>query len=93
MECTITLFFYGRQRQISIGERVTVMCHKYGEAVGERATFAKLTSRYAEFITETGSRIKVYGMKTHGTVAWQSFRRNRWVSAVLAQSRGVGVRN
>lgn len=88
MESTITLFFYGRQRQISLGERVTVMCHKYGGAVGERATFVKLTPRYAEFVTETGSSIKVYGMKAHKAGAYDMFdghhvgtgwKKNGWV--------------
>ena len=73
MENTITLFFYGQQRQISLGERVTVRCHEYGKAVGERATFAKLAPRYAEFVTETGSSIKVYGMKTYKAGAYDMF--------------------
>lgn len=73
MENTITLFFYGQQRRIPLGGRVTVMCREYGGAVGERATFTKLAARYAEFVTDTGSRIKVYGIEDYRSGKYDLF--------------------
>ena len=88
MENTITLYFYGNPRTLSIGGRVTVMCRKYGGTVGERATFTKLASRYAEFVTDTGSRIKVYGIEDYRSGKYDLFdghrvgagwKKNGWV--------------
>lgn len=64
MDTTINLWFYDKQRKISIGDTVTVAQVKYGETRGERARLEKITARYAEFVTTSGSRVKVYAQAT-----------------------------
>ena len=61
---TINLYFNDECRAITIGDTVTVF-RTFGrysvEHRGERAKFTRLTSKYAEFTTDSGSRVKVYG--------------------------------
>lgn len=61
---TINLHFYDKRREITIGDTVTVFraVGRYNpELRGERAKFTRLTSKFAEFTTDSGSRVKVYG--------------------------------
>ena len=60
MGTTINLYFYNNHRELSIGDTVTVAKVFLGEAFGERARLEKVTARYAEFVTTSGSRVKVY---------------------------------
>lgn len=60
MDTTIDFYFYDRHRKLSIGDTVTVAKVEHGECVGERATLSKVTARYAEFVTTSGSRVKVF---------------------------------
>lgn len=64
MDTTISFYFYDKQRNLSIGDVVTVAKVEHGECVGERARMEKVTARYAEFITTSGSRVKVYSQGT-----------------------------
>lgn len=64
MNTTINFFFYDQHRKLSIGDTVTVAQVKYGETRGERAKLEKITARYAEFVTTSGSRVKVYAQGT-----------------------------
>lgn len=60
MDTTINFYFYDKQRSLSIGDTVTVAKVEHGECVGERATLSKVTARYAEFVTTSGARVKVF---------------------------------
>ena len=57
---TISFYFYDTQRDLNIGGVVTFAQAKFGEIRGERATLRKVDARYAEFVSETGSVVKVY---------------------------------
>lgn len=70
MDTTINFFFYDQHRKLSIGDIVTVAQVKYGETRGERATLSKVTARYAEFVTTSGSRVKVYARSVPGGGCW-----------------------
>lgn len=70
METTINFYFYDKRRELSIGDTVTVAQVKYGETRGERATLSKVTARYAEFVTTSGSRVKVYAQSVPGGGCW-----------------------
>lgn len=57
---TITLYFYDKKRQVAMGDTVTVFKTLHGERVGERAKLTRVAARFAEFTTDSGSRIKVF---------------------------------
>lgn len=57
---TITLYFYGKSREIAVGDTVTVFKIWHGESVGERAKLTRVAARFAEFTTDSGSRVKVF---------------------------------
>lgn len=69
MGTTINFYFYDKRRELAIGDLVTVAQVKFGETRGERATLSKVTARYAEFVTTTGSRVKVYAHRA-GSSCW-----------------------
>lgn len=60
MDTTINFYFYSKHRELSIGDSVTVAKVEHGECVGERAVLSKVAARYAEFVTTSGARVKVY---------------------------------
>lgn len=67
---TILFYFYDKKRELAIGDTVTVAQAKYGEISGERATLVNVTARYAEFVTTTGSRVKVYAQSFPSGAKW-----------------------
>ena len=70
METTIDFWFYDNHRKLAMGDIVTIAQVKYGETRGERATLSRVTSRYAEFVTASGSRVKVYAQSTPSGGCW-----------------------
>lgn len=65
MSKTINLYFYDKCKEIAIGDTVTIFRAAWGEHLGERAIFTKLTERYAEFTTPSGAVVKVYNYGKH----------------------------
>ena len=57
---TITFYFYDKKYDVALGDTVTVFCANYGHVIGERATLSAVRQRYAEFVTASGSVVKVY---------------------------------
>lgn len=57
---TIDFWFYNKKYEMAIGDTVTVFRANHGRFTGERATLSAVRQRYAEFVTESGSVVKVY---------------------------------
>lgn len=67
---TINFWFYDKKCELAIGDTVTVFCANYGHFIGERATLYAVRQRYAEFVTESGSVVKVYAHKAGGGMTY-----------------------
>lgn len=70
MTSSIHMYFYDKQRDLVIGDTVTLAHVKYGETRGERAKLVKIAQRYAEFESTSGSRVKVYAQSTPSGSTW-----------------------
>lgn len=70
MTSSIHMYFYDKQRDLAIGDTVTLAHVKYGETRGERAKLVKITQRYAEFESTSGSRVKVYAQSARSWNTW-----------------------
>lgn len=70
MTSSIHMYFYDKQRDIVIGDTVTLAHVKCGETCGERAKLVKIAQRYAEFESTSGSRVKAYAQSTRSGSTW-----------------------
>ena len=70
MADSIRMYFYDKSRDLALGDTVTFAHVKFGEARGERAKLVKIATRYAEFESTSGSRVKVYAQSTRSGNTW-----------------------